>query len=241
MKHKLCRTSMHLPTLTPFRYLSLKEIEAGHSSKQKHLRQTTCCQLGLFYHETAFIFTLFHLPINFTHARDEWNPLSFPSLWRSANQLLKLLSKNSETNNHSCVGKTFRCPRADGVLLGAEQHHSGTSLWLWLLSVIFSPISLQIQAHTCSHSPQTARLCTTVGYPLTSALHAGRLTTEGSYSYASLRQHCAKWCKAGAVYTRPDTGVFSSTLIKRPFINAESTTRIKALRKRQSKRTNRIW
>lgn len=58
-----------------------------------------------------------------------------------------------QKKGHSSGGKTFPLSRAtsldvwnfsfgvDRVLLEAEQHHSGTALWLWLLSLIFSLFS----------------------------------------------------------------------------------------------------
>lgn len=58
---------MYLHTLANVSYHSLKEKRATVQSK-KHISQTTGCQLGLFHLETACIFTLFHLPINLTHA-----------------------------------------------------------------------------------------------------------------------------------------------------------------------------
>lgn len=76
-----------------------------------------------------------------------------------------------QKKGHSSGGKTFPLSRAtsldvwnfsfgvDRVLLGAEQHHSGTALWLWLLSLIFSLFSANTPpylAHITKRQPGCA-------------------------------------------------------------------------------------
>lgn len=143
------------------------------------------CQHSSFHLETARIFTLFHLPINLTHALRWVESIIFPILWKSANKLLKILSKIGLSNG----GKTFplSLPTSldvwnfsfgfDRVLLEAKQNHSGTELWLWLLSLIFSFLCkyAPIPTHITQREPTRTAV---LGFMLTTTKHAGRYITE---------------------------------------------------------------